>query len=136
MTAKLVVTIASTTDEAWLSLVSKIPDLDAIRAEYGEASSVHIGELSPTSSIMKGVLRDGNESLLKLDFKDVTEAISQLHNLASQIHSPKIKKDGTDIEPFKDEDDARTRAEMQGFKQMLLQSRRDVGDQNDVDSPA
>ena len=101
-------------------------------AEDEDALSDHIGEASDTSPIMMGVLNDGDESMLKLHFEDVTEAINQLYNLASQIRSPRTRKYRTDIDLFKDVDDAikseyikaKTRAEMQGIEQMLLQSRR------------
>ena len=103
-------------------------------AEDEDALSGHIVEASNTSPIMMGVLNDGNESMLKLHFEDVTEAINQLYNLASQIRSPRIRKYRTDIDLFKDVDDeikseyikARTRADMQGIEQMLLQSRRSL----------
>ena len=103
-------------------------------AQNEEALSLQIGEGSPTSPIMMGVLNDSNESMLKLHFEDVTEAINQLYNLASQIRSPRIRRYRTDIDLFKDVDDAvkseyikaRTRAEMQGIEQMLLQSRRSL----------
>ena len=130
----LVTTIASTSDDAFLSLVSEASDPAAIRTENEEPLSVHVGEGSPTSLVMMGVMNDGDESMLKLHFEDVTEAINQLYNLASQIRSPRIRKYRTDIDLFKDVDDAikseyvkaRTKAEMQGIEQMLLQSRRSL----------
>ena len=79
-----------------------------------------------------GTLNDGSESMLTLHFEDVTEAIDQLYNLASQIRSTSVRKYRTDIDLFKDVDNEikseyvklRKGAELQGIEQMLLQSRK------------
>lgn len=79
-----------------------------------------------------GTLNDESESMLTLHFEDVTEAIDQLYNLASQIRNTKIRKYHTDIDLFKDIDNEikpeyvklREAAELQGIEQMLLQSRK------------
>ena len=81
---------------------------------------------------MMGALNDEDESMVTLHFEDVTEAINQLYNLASQIRSPKIRKYRTDVDLFKEVDDEikseyikmRRRAELQGIEQILLQSRK------------
>ena len=81
---------------------------------------------------MMGALHDEDESMVTLHFEDVTEAINQLYNLASQIRSPKIRKYRTDVDLFKEVDDEikseyiemRKRAELHGIEQILLQSRK------------
>ena len=77
---------------------------------------------------------DDDKSLFTLHFEDITEAINQLYNLASQIRSPKIRQYRNDIDLFKDVDDdikseyvrLRKAAELRGIEQMLVQSRKFV----------
>lgn len=88
----------------------------------------------PSSPIMMGTLNDENGSMLTLHFEDLIEAITQLYNVASQIRSPRTRKDRTDIDLYKDVDDEikseygrmRKRAQLQGIEQILLQSRKSL----------
>lgn len=65
-----------------------------------------------------------------MHFEDVTEAIDQLYNLASQIRSPHTRKYRTDIDLFKHVDNEikskyikmRKEAELQGIEHILLHS--------------
>lgn len=127
-----VASIASSGDEKSRSMISETPSLDRLRAENHEPSSVS-GDGGPSiGPIVMGTLNDENESMLILHFEDVTEAVDQLYNLASQIRSPKTRKSRTDIDLFRDVDEdirsefikMRVSAELQGIEQMLLQSRK------------
>lgn len=107
-----------------------------MRADRDKSLSVGKDEGFSSSPTMMGTLNDGNESMLTLLFEDVTEAVDQLYNLASQIRSPKIRKYRTDIDLFKDVDDKikpeyiemRRLAELQGLEQMLLQFRKSLAE--------
>ena len=113
-------------------LVSEMRDLDLMRNENEERSNIRGDEGSPSSPIVMGVLNDENQSMLTLHVEDMTEAIDQLYNLASQIRSPRTRKYRTDIDLYKDVDDdikseyvsMRKRAELQGIEEILLQSRK------------
>ena len=121
---ELVTSIIGHHDDEPLSIVSTMRDLDVNRIENDEPSN--------SSTIMTGILNDENESMLTLYFEDITEAIDQLYNLASQIRSPRTRQYRTDIDLYKDVDDnikseyvnMRKRAEMQGIEEILLQSRK------------
>ena len=103
-----------------------------MRAESEEPLGILNDGGSSTSSIMMGTLNDEDESMVTLHFEDMTEAINQLYNLASQIRSAKIRKYRTDVDLFKEVDEEikseyiriRRRAELQGIEQILLQSRK------------
>ena len=83
---------------------------------------------------MMGSLSDENESLLMLYFEDVTEAVNQMYNLASQIRSPKTRQTRNDVDLYKEVDGdikseyvkLRKAAELQGIEQILLQSRKSL----------
>ena len=100
--------------------------------ENEEPSNIRGDEGSSSSPIVMGILNDENESMLTLHVEDMTEAIDQLYNLASQIRSPRTRRYRTDIDLYKDVDDdikseyvsMRKRAELQGIEEILLQSRK------------
>lgn len=133
---KLVTSIASSGDEAPSSMISGWPDVDALRAENDELSNVSNDGGSSIGPVMMGTLNEDNETMLTLHFEDVTEAINQMYNLASQIRSPQTRKIRTDVDLFKDVDDrikseyikARTEAEVKGIEQISLQCRKSLGD--------
>ena len=107
-------------------------DLDVTEIENEEPLNIRGDNGSLSSPIVMGILNDENESMLTLHFEDMTEAINQLYNLASQIRSPRTRKYRTDIDLYKDVDDnikseyvsMRKRAELRGIEEILLQSRK------------
>ena len=129
---EIVASIISHSDDESVSIVTEIRDLDVTRTENEEPLNIGGDEESASSPIVMGILNDENESMLTLHFEDMTEAINQLYNLASQIRSPRTRKYRTDIDLYKDVDDdikseyvsMRKRAELQGIEEILLQSRK------------
>ena len=129
---EIVTSIISHTDDESLSIVPEMRDLDVTRVENEEPLNVRDDEGSLSSPIVMGILNDENESMLTLHFEDMTEAINQLYNLASQIRSPRTRKYHTDVDLYKDVDDdikseyvsMRKRAELEGIEEILLQSRK------------
>ena len=129
---EIVTSIISHTDDESLSIVPEMRDLDVTRVENEEPLNVRDDEGSLSSPIVMGILNDENESMLTLHFEDMTEAINQLYNLASQIRSPRTRKYRTDVDLYKDVDDdikseyvsMRKRAELEGIEEILLQSRK------------
>lgn len=127
-----VTNIVGHSDHASPPLVSEMRDLDLMRIENEEPLKIRGDEGSPSGPIVMGILNDENESMLTLHFEDMTEAIDQLYNLASQIRSPRTRQYRTDIDPYKDFDDdikseyvsIRKKAELQGIEEILLQSRK------------
>ena len=119
-------------DDESLSIASEMRDLDASRVENEEPLNTRGDEASLSSPVMMGILNDENESMLTLHFEDMTKAIDQLYDLASQICSPRTRKYRTDIDLYKDVDDdikseyvsMKKRAELQGIEEILLQSRK------------
>ena len=115
-------------------MISETFNPDTSTIENDELLSVSNDGGSSTSPIMMGTLNDENESILMLHLEDVTEAINQMYNLASQIHSPTTRNIRTDVDLFKEVDDdikseyikMRKTAELQGIEQMLLQSRKSL----------
>ena len=129
---EIVTSFIGHSDDDCLPIVSGMRDLDATRIGNEEPSNISGDEGSFSSPIVMGVLNDENESMLTLHFEDMTEAIDQLYNLASQIRSPRTRKYRTDIDLYGDVDDdikseyvsMRKRAEVQGIEEILLQSRK------------
>ena len=129
---EIVTSFIGHSDDDCLPIVSEMRDLDATRIENERPSNISGDEGSLSSPIVMGVLNDENESMLTLHFEDMTEAIDQLYNLASQIRSPRTRKYRTDIDLYGDVDDdikseyvsMRKRAEVQGIEEILLQSRK------------
>lgn len=139
-----VTNIANPDNEASPSIIAQTPKPDALSIEIDQTSSVSNDRESHNSSIIDGTLEDGNlsmgnewienESLFTLHFEDMTEAIDQMYNLASQIRNPKARRIRTDIDLFNEVDDdikseyikLRTTAESRGIEQMLLQSRKSL----------
>ena len=116
-------------------MVSETPHPDALRAETDELLCESNDGGSSFSLIMMGTLNDTNdenEPMLILHLEDVTEAINQMYNLASQIRSPKLRTIRTDIDIYKKVDGEikskyikmRKRAELQGIEHIVLQSRK------------
>ena len=121
---------------------SEVPSSDAVIVGNHEPSSTSSDRGHSASLITMGALNDAddeNESMLNLHLEDVTEAINQMYNLASQIRSPKSRNVRTDVDLYKDVADdikseyikMRKNAELQGIKQILLQSRNLLNESRD-----
>lgn len=132
---KSVAGISNSHDEGSPFMVSETPHPDALRAETDELLCESNDGGSSFSLIMMGTLNDTNdenEPMLILHLEDVTEAINQMYNLASQIRSPKLRTIRTDIDIYKKVDGEikskyikmRKRAELQGIEHIVLQSRK------------
>ena len=80
--------------------------------------------------------------MLVLHLEDVTGAINQMYNLASQIRSSKLRTIRTDIDIYKKIDGEikseyikmRKRAELQGIEQIVLQSRKLLTESRDEEA--
>ena len=130
-----VTNIFNSDDRGSPAIFPETPSRDALRAEIdGPLCASNDGE-SSISPVMMETLNDTsdeNESMLMLHFEDMTEAINQMYNLASQIRSPISRKIRTDVDLYKDVDGEikseyikmRKRAESQGIEQLMLQSRK------------
>ena len=124
--------IGHSDDDESMSIVSEMRDLDASRVENEEPLDIRGDEASLSSPVMMGILNDENESMLTLHFEDMSKAIDQLYDLASQIRSPRTRKYRSDIDLYKDVDDdikseyvsMMKKAELQGIEEILLQSRK------------
>lgn len=93
-----------------------------------------MAEAPSASPAMTGSFGDDEGSMLVLHFEDITEVVDQLFNIASQIRKPSTGRLRTDIDLYKDVDPKikatyiamRTEAEMQGIRQLLMESRRSL----------
>ena len=121
---------------------SDIPSSDALIDEGDEPSSTSCDREHPTSLITMGILNDDNdenESMLILHLEDVTEAIDQMYNLATQIRSPKTRNVRTEVDLYKevavdiksDYIRIRKKAELQGIEYILLQCRKSLMESHD-----
>lgn len=142
---KSVASISNSHDQESPFMVSETPHPDALRAENDELLCESNDGGSSFSPIMMGTLndtKDENESMLVLQLEDVTEAINQMYNLASQIRSPKLRTIRTDIDIYKKIDGEikseyikmRKRAELQGIEQIVLQSRKLLTESRDEEA--
>ena len=116
---------------------SEMPSPNAVIEDIDESLSPSSDQEHSASLITMGTLNDAddeNESMLILHLEDVTEAINQMYNLAAQIRSPKSRNVRTDVDLYKEVAGdikseyikMRTRAELQGIEQILLQSRKSL----------
>ena len=81
-------------------MISGTLSIKTLRAEDDEPSSMSNDGGFSIGPIVMETLRDENESMLTLQFEDVTEVINRLYNLASQMRSPETRKSRTDIDFF------------------------------------
>ena len=121
---------------------SEMPSPDALIDESDEPSSTSCDREHSASLITMGTLNDDNgenESMLILHLEDVTEAIDQMYNLASQIRSPRSRNVRTEVDLYKEVASdikseyikIRKRAELQGIEHILLQSRKSLIESHD-----
>ena len=116
---------------------SEMPSPNAVIEGFDESSSPSSDREHSPSLITMGTLNDAddeNESMLILHLEDVTEAINQMYNLATQICSPESRNVRTDVDLYKEVAGdikseyikMRKMAELQGIEQILLQSRKSL----------